>query len=283
MPIDCDATAAGIDVPADALPPGNYVVYGYTYEPDKNLWTARDGVVQVLGDAGEDGLPPAVTLTYPLSDAVASTGTGVVVTGCAAGVPGTIVELSWASVGDLAAFGEDAWVPFETTEIAVGEPSFAVPFVPPTDAEYSVARIRARAIDPQGREWISYSRPPLVLEPGCADPEGGLASTSDLCGVGAAMAPASPPEPALEACAADEPEGDDVGDDAGGDADGGSTDDGGVAATTGTDGDPEAVDTDDEAGAGGGCRVADPDPRWALGPALLMLIRRRRATPRSRP
>lgn len=283
MPIDCDATAHGVDVSTDALAPGNYVVYGYTYEPDKNLWTARDGVVRVLGDAGEDGLPPAVTLTYPLSDAVASTGTGVVVTGCAAGLAGTMVELSWASVGDLAAFGDDAWVPFETTEITEiteitgDDSSFSVPFVPPADAEYSVVRIRARAIDPQGRAWVSYSRPPLVLEPGCADPEGGLGSTSDLCGVGPAMAPASPPEAARDECVDD-----DEGDESGGDADGGSTDDGGLAETTGTDGDPEVVEEAvDEAS--GGCRVGGPGSGWRVGLLLLALIRWRRATPRPRP
>lgn len=286
MPIDCDATAAGVDVPSDALAPGNYVVYGYTYEPDKNLWTARDGVVRVVGDAGEDGLPPAVTLTYPLSDAVASTGTGVVVTGCAAGVPGTMVELSWASVGDLAAFGEDAWVPFDVIELAEGAEDFAVPFVPPADAEYSVVRIQARAIDPQGRAWASYSRPPLVLEPGCAAPEGGEASTSDLCGVGPAMSPALPPEAALDECADDEgdagDEGDegDEGDASGGATDDGGTDEGGVTATTGTDGDPEA---NDEASARGGCRVADSDSACGLGLALLALIRRRRAAPTPRP
>ena len=271
MPISCEGTAAGVDLSPEALPPGNHVVYGYTYEPDKNLWTARDGVVRVLGPEGDAGLPPAVALTYPLSDAVASTGVGVMITGCAAGLPGTEVELSWATVGDLAAFGEDAWEAFDavTVEDDADDSSFAVPFVPPAGADYSVVRIRAIATDPKGGRWVSYSRPPLVLEPGCADPEGGVAVTSDLCGVGGTQAPGARPEPALADCLPaqeDEPgttgNAEDTGDDAGSSGSGGEE----------TGGEVEAAGT----GGRGGCRVACPRSLGGGALAWLVLLAARR-------
>lgn len=286
MPITCEGTAAGLSIDADTLPAGNHVVYGYTYEPDKNVWTPRSGVVRVLDERGESALPPAVAFSFPVSDATASTGLGVTLTGCAAGLPGTTIALAWATASDLIAFGDDAWETFATVPLPDADDAtggaFSVPFEPPAGSEYSVVKFRALAVDPSGASWQAYTRQPLVLEPGCAEPSDGTELVADLCGVGNGE-----PEPtdrnaglpARTQCA--EPtDDDDDDDDASTSGQGSGPDEGTSVGTTGDDSTDDGVvsESASDGETGCACTLAEPSRHggpWAVLVGLLALVRRR--------
>lgn len=290
MPITCTATAEGVSLTAEALVPGNYVLYGYTYEPDKNVWTPRSGVVRVVGEDGEDALPPAVAFSYPVFDAVASVGLGITLTGCATGVAGTTVAFAWATASDLIAFGDAAWQTFDEIPASPELGSFAVPFVPPPDAAYKVVKFRALAVAPNGLRWAAYTPQPTVFEPGCAEPDQGQEIVADRCGVGDGTpepTDAGAGQPGTDVCAAESADDGDRED--GSDGDG--TDRGELGGTestgTGTDGHP-GQDGDDPGGARRGCgcvasdrqRGADGSWGWlvllAAGSGLKTGLRRHR-------
>ncbi|MEM6994083.1 MAG: hypothetical protein AAF721_26455 [Myxococcota bacterium] len=282
MPITCPGTAEGVDLAADALPPGNHVLYGYTYEPAKNIWTPRTGVVRVVGDEGEAALPPAVAFSYPVSDLVASVGMGVTLTGCATGKAGTTVDFAWATASDLVAFGDDAWESFDSIELGAAagdgglddDGGFAVPFAPPPGSEYKVAVFRALATDPDGGTWVAYTRANAVLEPGCAEPEDGTELVADLCGVGvdapeptdvgAGMPARDECEEPVDAASTDGDGGEGTG------STGGGSSESGAAA-------PDAAGSDD---GGGGCACnAGPSGRgspWLFAACAGLLGARRR-------
>ncbi|MBL4685613.1 MAG: hypothetical protein JKY37_13545 [Nannocystaceae bacterium] len=294
MPISCEGTAPGIEVAADALPPGNHVLYGYTYEPAKNVWTPRVGLLRVVGEAGDDVLPPAVAFTYPVSDSVASTGRGVTLTGCATGNAGTTIEFSWATASNLIAFGDEAWEPFDSLAIADAD-TFSVPFVPPPGTDYKVVKFRGLATDPAGGQWAAYTRQPMVLEPGCAQPQGGTELVADVCAAGSGAAEptdAGAGQVALEVCAPGEDSGPDSdtsdsgdgdGDESDGDeSDGDESDSGGATGSAdSSSGDPAGQG---EGFSGCGCAApASPAPCWLVSLAVVALARRRRRLGLTRP
>ncbi len=160
IPISCDATEAGLDFDTSALPAGNYVIRGYTYEPPLNLWSQRKGVLQVRDD---DTPLPAVGLTTPVLDgAQVRVGSPFEIRGCATGPEGTEVALQWVRFSDLdGASDESDWVTFATLEASEG--NFAVEFIPPPEARNQAVGIRA-VVDPDGaRRWVDHAEGKLIV------------------------------------------------------------------------------------------------------------------------
>ena len=154
MPITCEATQAGLDFDTRALPVGNYVVRGYTYEPPLNLWSVRRGVVRVYDDLAD--APPSAGLRTPSLDGMQlRPGSPFPIQGCAAAT--CDVELQYASLIDIG--DADAWVTFAT----VGAGSFDVPFDPSEDLVGQPLLIRAVA-DPEGpRPWIDHAEGTVLV------------------------------------------------------------------------------------------------------------------------
>ncbi len=163
IPISCDATEPGLDFDTSALPVGNYVVRGYTFEPDLNLWSGRRGVVQVR-DGGEP--LPAVGLSSPvLGDRIVRAEQGFSIQGCTAGPEGVEVVLQWAALTQLGRGDDEAvWQTFATLD--AGDGAFDVLFEPPEAAVNQAVLIRGVA-DPTGpRRWVDHAEGSLIVFPG---------------------------------------------------------------------------------------------------------------------
>ena len=274
MPISCEATTGGAAWDASLVPAGAYAVWGYTYEPVQSLWTPRDGVVRVL-DGDDASAGPAVSFSWPLTQVDAGLDAGIVAAGCVSAMPGTTLELAWATASALADQGEAAWQPWVTLEDP--QPTFEAELVPPREVEYEAVFLRAEAIDPQGRRFTAHTRERIVFLAGCDPPTGGERVLPDDCEVGSGS-PQVPPGPHdAEGCA---------------DASAGSLDDSGgdpthaAGASTGATASDEtgtaAADGDDR---GCGCRHAPGrSPAWLLALCVPWRLpsRARRAHPSPR-
>ena len=252
LQITCEGTRDGVDWDARGAPPGAYVVWGYTFEPDVNLWTPRPGVVRVI-DGTDDSAGPAVAFSFPITKVDATLGKGLTVAGCGGGAEGTTVELAWAAAAQLAELGDAAWEPF--ADVPLTDETFAVSFYPPPSARYAALFFRARATDPQGRSFTAFTLEEVVVREGCEGPEGGEAVTLDVCGAG--TPPADAGDRSAGAC-----EGGDPPDDEGDSSSGAPAD--------------ETGDAPAQAGPGAaGCRAAPRPGHPAVLLLLLALVRRR--------
>ena len=256
MPITCAATRDGFGWDGSNAPPGAYSVYGYTFEPDENIWTGRRGVVRVVPAGGDAG--PAVAFSFPLSGVEASLQGGVTVAGCYAGAEGTTVAVSWALAAPLDEMGDAAWQP--VPEVVAEDGVFEAAFAPPPEAEYQAVFFRAVAEDGSGRSFASFTHDPVVIVPACEDASGGHFPSVDACDVGA---PGDWSTPAANAVSCDgsgesgESGGAETGSTSGASSGGSGTGDG--------DTDPPAAGGDD----GCGCRGGAEPPGLAL---LLVLV-----------
>ncbi len=261
MPITCDATREGFAWDGGDAPAGGYVVYGYTYEPAENVWSARGGVVRVVEPGDPDAAGPAVAFDSVLSQVDASLLGGMVVTGCVAGAEGTTVAVDWVTAPRLDDEGDSAWQALPEVEVDAG--AFAAAFVPPPEAEFKAVFFRARAEDPQGRTFVAYTHHPVVVVPECAAATGGQYATIDSCGVGAPGDWSVPPVDAVDC-------------EGGGTTSEASTSDGSTSSEDdGNSGTGEVTENDGAEGCGCGVAGARGLP-WMLVPWLA--LRRRRAS-----
>jgi MYXO-CTERM domain-containing protein len=149
-PITFAAAAMPVAWDTTALPPGTYVVEGYTYEPWFNLWSPHPGVFKIVDDPDPAASPPAAALTFAEQTVVH--GELGSVSGCVDAMPGTTMTLSWA----LSGFGsEPTWTAF-ASDVPIEGASFELPFEPPAEAVSSSVMIRAELADPLARSWTAH-------------------------------------------------------------------------------------------------------------------------------
>ena len=254
IPITCEGTDGGLDFDTTALPPGNYVVRGYTFEPSVNVWVPRRGVVQVRED---DAPQPVVSLmSPPREDWQAFENDGFELVGCMGGPPGTTVRLEWASLIAL------QWTLVETLDAADG--TFSIQFDFPPEAISQPLIFRAVATGPSGGSWTALAPGVLLVLPGdgetdAPDPPPGIDSCDFFPDPDPDPGPDPDPDPGTETATDPDPE---------------------PASTSAADTDPDtdtdpapAMVIDDTDGCG--CRsTRSPIPTALL--FLLLALRRRR-------
>lgn len=157
--ITCEATEGGVDFDAGALPAGNYVVRGYTFEPTINVWVPRRGVVQVRDQTG--ALPVAALMSPPRDDWQAYEVDGFDVVGCMDGPAGTTVRLQWASLIAM------EWKSIAMLDAADG--TFAIHFDFPSEAIGQPLVFRAIAEAPGAEPWTAFAPGVLLVLPGDGD------------------------------------------------------------------------------------------------------------------
>ncbi|MBX7080241.1 MAG: hypothetical protein K1X88_13685 [Nannocystaceae bacterium] len=165
VPITFDQAAMGVDWDLGGATPGTYVLWGYTWEPVLNIWSARAGFVKLVASAAAAAdAGPSIALLD--DEAVVVAGDAHPVLGCADVADGSTVTLQWgAKVGSV----EPQWqTVVEDEPIASG--MLALDFVPPDEAANQVVQLRATVRDPQGREYTAYGARVLSV---MADPDGG--------------------------------------------------------------------------------------------------------------
>ncbi|MGH1346500.1 MAG: hypothetical protein ACRBN8_33345 [Nannocystales bacterium] len=152
IPITCDATQAGLDFDTSAIPLGNYVVRGYTYEPPLNLWSERRGVVRISD--GPDTGPATIGLRTPSLDGMQlRPDSPFPIRGCVSGT--TDAALQWASLIDLGGANDDA--AWQTLATVTGEGSFEVEFNPPSQALGQPLLIRGVTGPQASASWIDHA------------------------------------------------------------------------------------------------------------------------------
>ena len=238
-PISCDATQDGLDWDTTAVPAGNYVIRGYTFEPALNLWRPRRGVIQV-NDGGEP--LPVVSLMSPAVDVDVFQDDGYSLVGCMGGPEGTTVTLAWANIADLDVDEAADWHDIE--ELDAADCGFDVRFMPPDAAIQRALVFRATATGPDGTSWVNYAQGRAIVRDGPGMSDGtDVFPAPDLCEASLGVDPPQWCEPPAES-----------GEDSG--ADGG----------------------DEGGGEGCGCRTRrDPMPLWLV--ALIVAFTRRRSGP----
>ena len=177
MPITCEATADGITWDTTGVPPGAYVLWGYTYEGARSVWRRHPGIVRITRGSSAS---PAVAFSSPTAQGQMTEGAGLVLQGCAAGAADAALTLSWATMGALAEDPHAAWT--EIDRVAAGQ--FEVPFVPPESARYEAIVFRGQVDDASGAAFVFHADQYVTALPGCEAPSGGIAPVADVCDVG---------------------------------------------------------------------------------------------------
>lgn len=205
MPITCEATADGISWDTTGVPPGAYVIWGYTYEGARSVWRRRPGIVRVTSGSSAS---PAVAFSSPAAEGQMSEGAGLMLQGCAAGGPDASLTLSWTTRAALAEDPDAAWI--EIDRVAAGD--FEVPFVPPESARYEAIVFRAQVDDASGAVFVFHADRHVTALPGCEEPSGGIAAVADGCDVADGPPEAVPPVAARACTDGDDDDGGSTGD-----------------------------------------------------------------------
>ncbi len=165
VPITFDQAAMGVDWDLAGATPGTYQLWGYTWEPVLNIWSARPGFVKLVASAAAAAdAGPSIALLD--DEAVVTAGEGHPVLGCADVADGSTVTLQWgAKVGSV----EPQWQTVIEDE-AIASGALTLEFVPPDAAAGQVVQLRATVRDPQGHEYTAYGARVLSV---MADPDGG--------------------------------------------------------------------------------------------------------------
>ncbi|MBC8069145.1 MAG: hypothetical protein IAG13_12495 [Deltaproteobacteria bacterium] len=193
VPISNAQAAMGIDWDVSAVAPGAYTLWGYTWEPQLNLWELRPGFVKVIASAAEaDAAGPGIALDTENAQIV--TGEAHPLSGCVDTAAGSTITLEWGlTQGGV----EPEWQPaIEDEPIASG--ALAIDLVLPYEAAQAgtIVKLRATVTDPGGKSYTTYSPGSYQVMPGeaqddgdedgcgCAQGRGGLAGLAALAMLG---------------------------------------------------------------------------------------------------
>ena len=184
VPITAAQAAMGVDWDTSDVSPGTWLVAGYTWEPENNLWSPRFGAVRVEDPGDPDAAGPTVFL--PRADGlVADRSEPLVVSGCVQAPAGSTLTAYW---GTIEGVDEPEWVPFlEDEPVESGE--LSLEFLAPAAAG-STVKLRLEITDSAGRGYVAYT-PTTIAVVGTSPADGGggedCACTSDRPGAGGAI------------------------------------------------------------------------------------------------
>jgi hypothetical protein len=172
VPISNAQAAMGVDWDISAVAPGTYTLWGYTWEPQLNLWQERPGFVKVIASAAEaDAAGPGIALLNESASLVG--GEAHQLQGCVDTPSGSTLTLEW---GLVASSAEPDWnVLVEDEPVATG--ALAIDLVLPNAAaqDGTVVKLRATVTDPSGKRYTTYSPGSYAVTPGDDDGGGGCA------------------------------------------------------------------------------------------------------------
>jgi MYXO-CTERM domain-containing protein len=127
---------------------GIYTILGYTWQPERSLWTRRAGVIKVQDGPDPAQAPPAVAVHGV--EAAYNEHT-LWLTGCLDGMPGTTLRAAWT----LQPGGSET----EATELyacTAENGEWAIPWAIPTDLGGEIPWVRIEATDDMGRTTRAY-------------------------------------------------------------------------------------------------------------------------------
>ncbi len=193
FPITRARAARGVDWDTTGMAAGPYMIAGYTWEPIKNLWTERPGMVVVHDGGGPASVAPGISITTQIGQAFATQ--TVLIEGCVTGDESTRLTGYWASLkGVEQSDWAPQWVTFAQNVVPDGQ-TVALPFEIPMSAVGGNIMVRVDAEDSQGRRTEGYlktyivgligeapshcSDGSFVVVPGCVQTSDGTGTSGD--------------------------------------------------------------------------------------------------------
>ncbi len=169
VPITMAQAAMGVQWDTTDVPPGTWLVYGYTWEPENNLWSLRQGAIRLEAPGDPDSAGPSLFIE-PLSSPLATRGEPLAIPGCVVASQGTTMTAYW---GTAEGVDEPEWVPF-AEDVPVQTGALDLDFDAPAETGDTV-RIRVDLTDAAGRTYTAYLVTLLgvVGEAPAADDDGG--------------------------------------------------------------------------------------------------------------
>ena len=183
VPITFAQAAMGVDWDVTDVPPGTYVMWGYTWEPVNNEWSARPGFVKVIDDAGQAAAAgPSVALLA--DEAIVDVGMPHPVPGCVDVAAGSTLTLQW---GELVGSLEPQWeTVIDAEPVSAGD--LAIDFVAPAAAAARTVKLRAIVDDGAGHTYVAYGPRTIAVNPDAGGDAGGEAGDDGGGGGGCACA-----------------------------------------------------------------------------------------------
>lgn len=170
VPISNAQAALGVDWDVSAIEPGAWTVWGYTWDPILNLWSARPGFVKIIASAAEaDAAGPAIALLP--EDAQLVGGEAHALAGCVDAPEGSTLTIEWgAVVGSV----EPEWHALvEDEPITTGALDLEITLPNEAADDMSLVKLRATVSDPAGKQYVAYSPGSYSVMPGKDDGGGG--------------------------------------------------------------------------------------------------------------
>lgn len=189
VPITMAQAANGFDWDTSSVEAGNYVVYGYTWEPWANLWTGRPGIVQVH-DANADTLPPAAAMLQPRDEQIVYRDSSIELSVCVSAQPGATYRIDYLVVPNGGGGSWENYTPptaLDTAQIDQAQIDFV--FEPPSATwGEEVVYLRVVVADDQAREFAAVSWAPFNVQdaddPSCDEDTGGFIGNPNCGGEG---------------------------------------------------------------------------------------------------
>ncbi|HFE45334.1 MAG TPA: hypothetical protein ENJ18_07535 [Nannocystis exedens] len=237
---------------------GGYVVEGYTWEPQPNIWSFRSGVVKVVDSDDLSASPPAVAIENNLDLTYADQAVPLEV--CHSTTDGSTLTAYW-SFTDA---DKIKWIPFIEDQPVVGDDS-TIEFMPPPETSGSSVMIRVDITDPMDRTATAFGNYTIVIIEG-------MGETGDTCDGSFVIDPE---------CETTGSSGTTDGSESASDGSSGDGSDG--SGSDGSSGSGNSTGQSSASGSGGedepgscSCRLDDPRPAAALALLTLLMLGRRR-------
>lgn len=165
------------------VPPGAYLLLGYTYEPPFNLWTPRAGGVVRVHDGGDPAASgPAAAITT--GQQLRCSGDTVSVEGCVSALPGTTMT-AFFTTNPSPNPSDSTWIPFAEDVPVQGE-HFTLEWEVPPQVGNASTILRVDFTDPNGMVYTAYQYETIIV---LAEDSAGCTNEPDDCIEGVVMDP----------------------------------------------------------------------------------------------
>jgi hypothetical protein len=170
VPITMDQAAMGFDWDITDVHVGSWMIAAYTFEPELNKWSVRQGAVRIEDSSTPDAQPGPTVFLQDAESQLAEVDVPYAVTGCIHAEAGSTYT---ASYGPIEGIGEPMWMPF-VTNASVVNGELALDFVPDEMANDSSIKVRVEVTEPSGGSFTAYNPQPIeVTCPDCGESSGG--------------------------------------------------------------------------------------------------------------
>ena len=158
LPITIKRAKQGVTWDLMDVPIGTWMIAAYTFEPERNAWSVRQGAARVFDSANPNQDPGPSAFLQNQPEEWASAGDPISYTACVQAQAGATFTASW---GLVQAGVDPSWVDFATDEPIAEGSAIELNFSVPTDTTGAI-KVRVKVTEPDGDEYTAFL--PYVVE-----------------------------------------------------------------------------------------------------------------------